>query len=91
MNACRARTEKCVEADTEKSKPVDEYMLPVPSILELIQVLIIGAGTSCLCAGYKLKKAGFDIQIFEASSHVGGRVKTFKDPFLSLVSTERVV
>jgi monoamine oxidase len=45
--------------------------------------LIIGAGTSGLCAGYELKKAGFDVQIFEASSRVGGRVKTFKDPFLA--------
>src|SRR5882672_7065170 len=48
-----------------------------------MQVLIIGAGTSGLCAGYELKKAGFDVQIFEASSRVGGRVKTFKDPFLA--------
>jgi NAD(P)-binding Rossmann-like domain len=49
----------------------------------LIQVLIIGAGTSGLCAGYELKKAGFDVQILEASSCVGGRVKTFKDPFFA--------
>jgi monoamine oxidase len=45
--------------------------------------LIIGAGTSGLCAGYELKKAGFDVQILEASSRVGGRVKTFKDPFFA--------
>jgi monoamine oxidase len=57
-------------------------LLPI-SVLKLTQVLIIGAGTSGLCAGYELKKAGFDIQIFEASSRVGGRVKTFKDPFLA--------
>ena len=36
-----------------------------------------------MCAGYELKKAGFDVQILEASSRVGGRVKTFKDPFFA--------
>ena len=35
---------------------------------------------SGLCAGYELKKAGFDVTILEASSRVGGRVKTFRDP-----------
>lgn len=49
----------------------------------MIQVLIIGAGTSGLCAGYELKRAGFDVQIFEASSRVGGRVKTYRDPFFA--------
>ncbi|KAH6659236.1 hypothetical protein BKA67DRAFT_509745 [Truncatella angustata] len=43
-------------------------------------VTIIGAGTSGLCAGYELKKAGFDVTILEASSRVGGRVKTFREP-----------
>jgi len=35
---------------------------------------------SGLCAGYELKKAGFEVTILEASSRVGGRVKTFRDP-----------
>ncbi|KAK4198244.1 putative L-amino-acid oxidase [Triangularia verruculosa] len=43
-------------------------------------VTIIGAGVSGLCAGYELKKAGFDVTILEASSRVGGRVITFRDP-----------
>ena len=42
---------------------------------------IVGAGISGLCAGYELKKAGYDVQILEASSRVGGRVKTFREPF----------
>ncbi|KAF4999916.1 hypothetical protein FGRMN_2154 [Fusarium graminum] len=43
-------------------------------------VTIIGAGVSGLCAGYELKKAGFKVTILEASSRVGGRVKTFREP-----------
>lgn len=48
--------------------------------IEFFQVTIIGAGVSGLCAGYELKKAGFEVTILEASSRVGGRVKTFREP-----------
>ena len=41
---------------------------------------IVGAGVSGLCAGYELKKAGYNVTILEASSRVGGRVKTFSSP-----------
>ncbi|KAE9392621.1 FAD/NAD(P)-binding domain-containing protein [Gymnopus androsaceus JB14] len=47
------------------------------------KVLIIGAGTSGLCAGYELNKSGFEVEILEASSRVGGRVKTFRDPIFA--------
>ncbi|KAF8249011.1 amine oxidase, partial [Wilcoxina mikolae CBS 423.85] len=43
-------------------------------------IIIIGAGISGLCAGYELKRAGFEVEILEASSRVGGRVLTFADP-----------
>jgi monoamine oxidase len=43
-------------------------------------VTIVGAGVSGLCAGFELKKAGFNVRILEASSRVGGRVITFHDP-----------
>jgi len=39
-------------------------------------VTIIGAGISGLCAAITLKKAGYTSQIYEAASHVGGRVAT---------------
>ncbi|KAK6533410.1 hypothetical protein TWF694_002355 [Orbilia ellipsospora] len=50
---------------------------PVPKSLS---VTIVGAGVSGLVAGYELKRAGFDVRILEASSRVGGRIRTFRDP-----------
>ncbi|KAK6333990.1 hypothetical protein TWF696_002501 [Orbilia brochopaga] len=43
-------------------------------------VTIVGAGVSGLVAGYELKRARFNVQILEASSRVGGRVITLRDP-----------
>lgn len=40
------------------------------------KVIIVGAGLAGLTAGYKLIHAGFDVQLFEARSRVGGRVQT---------------
>ena len=45
------------------------------------KVLIIGAGPAGLCAGYELKRVGFDVSLFESSQRVGGRVKTIREPF----------
>lgn len=39
-------------------------------------ITIIGAGVSGLCAAIHLKKAGYTAQIYDAASHVGGRVAT---------------
>jgi monoamine oxidase len=38
---------------------------------------------SGLCAGFELKRRGFDVRILEASSRVGGRVITFREPFFA--------
>ncbi|USP81354.1 uncharacterized protein yc1106_08628 [Curvularia clavata] len=47
------------------------------------QVTVVGAGVSGLCAAFELKRRGFEVKILEASSRVGGRVITFRDPFLA--------
>ncbi len=43
------------------------------------KVLIIGAGAGGLSSGYLLNKQGIEFEILEASSMVGGRMKTNKD------------
>ncbi|EAR12340.1 amine oxidase family, flavin-containing protein [Polaribacter irgensii 23-P] len=40
------------------------------------KVLILGAGLSGVYLGYKLKQAGFEVQILEARNRVGGRILT---------------
>jgi oxygen-dependent protoporphyrinogen oxidase len=42
------------------------------------KVTIIGAGISGLIIGYVLKRKGFEVQIFEASSRAGGLIHTQK-------------
>jgi monoamine oxidase len=42
------------------------------------KVLILGAGLAGMCAGYELRKLGYDIKILEAQLRAGGRVVTFR-------------
>ncbi|KAK7214340.1 hypothetical protein V2G26_002343 [Clonostachys chloroleuca] len=43
-------------------------------------VTVVGAGISGLVAAYELKRAKFKVRILEASSRVGGRIITRRDP-----------
>src|SRR4029079_5298746 len=48
-----------------------------------MKVVIVGAGLAGLTCGKMLLRRGFDVQLFEASDGVGGRVRTDKvDSFL---------
>ncbi|KAI9150728.1 putative L-amino-acid oxidase YobN [Paramyrothecium foliicola] len=55
----------------------------LPAMTTKPSVTIVGAGISGLVAGYELKKRNFNVFILEASSRVGGRVITFRDPVLA--------
>ncbi len=41
-----------------------------------VDVIVIGAGISGLAAAHKLKAQGYDVLVLEASTQVGGRLKT---------------
>jgi protoporphyrinogen oxidase len=45
-----------------------------------MKVAIIGAGFGGMAAAYDLAKAGHDVTIYEAASHVGGLAAGFKQP-----------
>src|SRR5207302_3893463 len=42
-------------------------------------IAVVGAGLAGLTCAYRLKQAGLDAQIYEASSRVGGRCWTIHD------------
>jgi protoporphyrinogen oxidase len=43
-----------------------------------MKVIIIGAGPAGLSCGYELVKAGAEVEIYEASPHIGGMARTFE-------------
>ncbi|MBI5351881.1 MAG: NAD(P)/FAD-dependent oxidoreductase [Chloroflexi bacterium] len=45
-----------------------------------MKIAIIGAGYSGMVAAYDLKKAGYDVTIFESAEYVGGLASGFKEP-----------
>ena len=52
--------------------------LAAPAVLKAqsqMKVAIIGAGSAGLTAAYHLRKSGHDVQVFEASTRWGGRMK----------------
>ncbi len=44
----------------------------------MTRVAIVGAGLSGLTAGYRLQQAGWEVEVFEATNHPGGRVQTVR-------------
>jgi hypothetical protein len=48
---------------------------------DTVQVAILGAGLSGLHAAYRLKQAGLDVRVYEASKRIGGRTFTLRDGF----------
>jgi oxygen-dependent protoporphyrinogen oxidase len=47
--------------------------------LDVLDVLIIGAGISGLAAAFRLKRSGLDVAVLEASSRVGGAIETHSE------------
>lgn len=45
------------------------------------KVTVVGAGISGLLIAYTLKKKGFEVEVFEASSRVGGLIQTQSTPY----------
>ena len=43
-----------------------------------MKVAVIGAGPAGLTAAYQLAKAGIEVEVFEASNHVGGMSRSFR-------------
>src|SRR4051794_38859828 len=42
------------------------------------RVTILGAGIAGLVAAYELEQRGFDVEVFEGSDRIGGRIHTFR-------------
>lgn len=45
------------------------------------RIVVVGAGLAGLSAAYRLKQAGYDAQVYEASSRIGGRCWTLRGAF----------
>ena len=56
-------------------------LLEAQSVQPGQKTVIVGAGIAGLSAAYKLRKAGFYAEIFEASSRVGGRMYSAQNVF----------
>jgi monoamine oxidase len=50
------------------------------------RIVVIGAGLAGLTCAYRLRQAGFEPTVYEASGRIGGRVLTERDTFPGLVA-----
>ncbi len=66
----RAKPQLLVEPDPHKPSKLTERQ----------RVVIVGGGLAGLSAGIELQERGFEVTIYEASSHCGGRVGGFRTP-----------
>ena len=62
---------------SQPDQPPDEPPPPV----DQVDVIVVGAGLSGLVAAYELVRAGHDVRVLEASSMIGGRAQTLREPF----------
>ena len=53
-----------------------------------VRIAVVGAGLAGLNCAYRLKKAGYTAQVYEASARAGGRVYTTKDIMAPGLATE---
>lgn len=58
------------------SPPTEITNIASPGSFKDIKIGIIGGGTAGLSAAVELKKLGYNITVFEASSRIGGRIYT---------------
>jgi monoamine oxidase len=47
---------------------------------ETVDVVVVGAGLAGLSTAYRLQQTGMSIVVLEATSHIGGRIRTARYP-----------
>lgn len=56
-----------------------------PNALRFSRAIVVGAGLAGLSAAVALRRAGFEVSIFEAAAQAGGRCRSYHDPQLGMV------
>ena len=68
------------DGDPAEPPPGDQPP-PAPSPENRVDVIVVGAGLSGLVSAYELVRAGHDVRVLEASTVIGGRAQTLREPF----------